>query len=132
MESLAATIGFIKLKCRTLSTVLQQAALSILSTLLRRYLCVPFAAPQETHMRDRPVISIENSTIYCEDADENKVGGCAMAVRNDCNNLVEFGSRSCRCAFLRLRDRRRRKLWTVSAYAPTETAEDNSKDAFYD
>ncbi|KAK6736430.1 hypothetical protein RB195_019236 [Necator americanus] len=36
------------------------------------------------------------------------------------------------CAFLRLRNRRGRKLWIVSAHAPTETAEDNSKDAFYD
>ncbi|KAK6734687.1 hypothetical protein RB195_018088 [Necator americanus] len=67
-------------------------------------------------MRDRPVISIENYTIYCGDADENKVGGCAIAVRNDYKNLVEeFGSTS-----------------IVSAHAPTETAEDNSKDAFYD
>ncbi|KAK6727855.1 hypothetical protein RB195_005494 [Necator americanus] len=28
---------------------------------------------EETRMRDRPVISIENYTIYCGDADENKV-----------------------------------------------------------
>ncbi|KAK6757250.1 hypothetical protein RB195_015212 [Necator americanus] len=84
-------------------------------------------------MRDRLVISIKNNTIYCGDADENKVGGCAIAVRNDYKNLVEeFGSTSSRCAFLRLWDRRGRKLWIVSAHAPTETAEDNSKDAFYD
>ncbi|KAK6743959.1 hypothetical protein RB195_010951 [Necator americanus] len=44
-------------------------------------------------MRNRPVISIENYTIYCGDADENKVD---------------------------------------APHAPTETAEDNSKDAFYD
>ncbi|KAK6756466.1 hypothetical protein RB195_014715 [Necator americanus] len=36
------------------------------------------------------------------------------------------------CAFLQLWDRGGRKLWIVSAHAPTETAEDNSKDAFYD
>ncbi|KAK6727627.1 hypothetical protein RB195_005363 [Necator americanus] len=84
-------------------------------------------------MRDRPVISIENHTIYCSDADENNVGGCAIAVRNDYMNLVEeFGSTSFRCAFLRLRDRRGRKLWIVSAHALTEAAEDNSKEAFYD
>ncbi|KAK6755499.1 hypothetical protein RB195_014084 [Necator americanus] len=89
MESLATTIRFVTLNCRTLSSELQQAALS---TLLR-YLCVPFAALQETRMRDRPVISIENYTTYCGDADENKVGGCAIAVRNDYKNLVEeFGS----------------------------------------
>ncbi|KAK6741645.1 hypothetical protein RB195_009487 [Necator americanus] len=129
MESLATTIRFVTLNCRTLSSELQQAALSR----LLRYLCVPFAAVQETRMRDQPVISIENYTIYCGDADENKVGGCAIAVRNDYKNLVEeFGSTSSRCAFLRLRDRRGRKLWIVSAHAPTETAEDNSKDAFYD
>ena len=84
-------------------------------------------------MRDRPVISIENYTIYCSDADENKVGGCAIAVRNDYNNLVkEFGSTSSRCAFLRLWVRRGRKLWIACAHAPTETAEDISKDAFCD
>ncbi|KAK6755892.1 hypothetical protein RB195_014343 [Necator americanus] len=106
MESLA-TIRFVTLNCRTLSSELQQAALSR----LLRYLCVPFAALQETRMRDRPVISIENYTIYCGDADENKVGGCAIAVRNDYKNLEEeFGSTSSRCAFLRLRDRRGRKL----------------------
>ncbi|KAK6741454.1 hypothetical protein RB195_009361 [Necator americanus] len=88
-------------------------------------------------MRDRPVISIENYTIYCGDADENKVGGCAIAVRNDYKSLVEeFDSTSSRCAFLRMRDSRGRKLWIVSAHAPMETAkkklENNSKDAFYD
>ncbi|KAK6744738.1 hypothetical protein RB195_011452 [Necator americanus] len=129
MESLATTIRFVTLNCRTLSSELQQAALSR----PLRYLCVPFAALQETHMRDRPVISIENYTIYCGDADENKVGGCAIAVRNDYKNLVEeFSPTSSRCAFLRLRDRRGRKLWIVSAHAPTETAENNSKDALYD
>ncbi|KAK6757532.1 hypothetical protein RB195_015382 [Necator americanus] len=132
MESLTTTIRFVTLNCRTLSSELQQAALSR----LLRHLCVPFAALQETRMRDRSVISIENYTIYCGDADENRVGGCTIAVRNDYKNLVEeFGSASSRCAFLRLRDRRRkrgRKLWIVSAHAPTETAEDNSKDAFYD
>ncbi|KAK6763411.1 hypothetical protein RB195_023927 [Necator americanus] len=129
MESLATTICFVTLNCRTLSSELQQAALSR----LLRYLCVSFAALQETRMRDRPVISIENYTIYCGDADEIKVGGCAIAVRNDYKNLVEeFGSTSSRCAFLRLRDRGGRKLWIVSAHAPTETAEDNSKNAFYD
>ncbi|KAK6760760.1 hypothetical protein RB195_021999 [Necator americanus] len=129
MESLTTTIRFVTLNCRTLSSELQQAALSR----LLRYLCVPFAALQETRMRDRLVMSIENYTIYCGDADENKVGGCAIAVRNDYKNLVEeFGSTSSKCAFLRLRDRRGSKLWIVSAHAPTETAEDNSKDAFYD
>ncbi|KAK6735934.1 hypothetical protein RB195_018910 [Necator americanus] len=129
MESLATNIRFVTLNCRTLSSELQQAALSR----LLRYLCVPFAALQETRMRDRPVISIENYTIYCGDADENKVDGCAIAVRNDYKNLVEeFGSTSSRCAFLRLRDRRGCELWIVSAHAPTETAEDYSKDAFYD
>ncbi|KAK6750652.1 hypothetical protein RB195_002556 [Necator americanus] len=65
MESLATTIRFVTLNCRTLSSELQQAALSR----LLRYLCVPFAALQETRMRDRPVISIENYTVYCGDAD---------------------------------------------------------------
>ncbi|KAK6733047.1 hypothetical protein RB195_017049 [Necator americanus] len=123
MESLATTIRFVTLNCRTLSSELQQAAQSR----LLRYLCVPFAALQETHMRDRSVISIENYTMYCGDADENKVGDCAIVVRNNYKNLVEgFGSTSSRCAFLLLRDRRGRKLWIVSAHAPTETAEDNS------
>ncbi|KAK6765065.1 hypothetical protein RB195_025120 [Necator americanus] len=73
-------------------------------------------------MRDRPVISIENYTINCGDADESKLGGCAIAVRNDYKNLVEeFGSTSSRCAFLRLRDRGGRELWIVSARASTET-----------
>ncbi|KAK6762023.1 hypothetical protein RB195_022932 [Necator americanus] len=129
MDSLATTIRFVTLNCRTLSSELQQAAQSK----LLRYLCVPFAALQETRMRDRPVISIENNTIYCGDAEENKIGGCAIAVRNDYKDLMEeFGSTSSRCAFLRLRDRGGRKLWIGSAHASTETAEDNRKDAFYD
>ncbi|KAK6760666.1 hypothetical protein RB195_021936 [Necator americanus] len=128
-ESLATTIRFVTLNYRTLSSELEQAALSR----ILRYLCVPLAALQETRMRDRAVVSIENYTIYCRDADENKVGGCAIAVRNDYYNLVnEFGSMSSRCVFVRLRGRRGRELWIVSAQAPTETAEDNSKDAFCD
>ncbi|KAK6765202.1 hypothetical protein RB195_025229 [Necator americanus] len=84
-------------------------------------------------MKDRPVISIENYTLYCGDADEKEVGGCAIAVRNNYNNLVEeFGSTSSRCAFVRPRVRRRHKLWVVIAHAHTETAEHNSKNAFYD
>ncbi|KAK6735613.1 hypothetical protein RB195_018683 [Necator americanus] len=106
MESLATTIRFVTLNCRTLSRNTHEGS------------------ARHQH---------ENYTIYCGDADENKVGGCAIAVRNDYKNLVEeFGSTSSRCAFLRLRDRRGRKLWIVIAHAPTETAEDNSKDAFYD
>ncbi|KAK6765036.1 hypothetical protein RB195_025103 [Necator americanus] len=125
MESLATTIRFVTLNCRVNSN--KPSCLGFCD------ICVPFAAQQETRMRDLPVISIENYTIYCDDADENKVGGCAIAVRNDYKNLVEeFGSTSSRCAFLRLRDRRGRKLWMVSVHAPTETADDNSKDAFYD
>ncbi|KAK6742721.1 hypothetical protein RB195_010157 [Necator americanus] len=93
MESLATTIGFVTLNCRTLSRELQQVALSG----LLQYLCVPFSALPETRMRDRPVISIVNYTIYCGDADENKIGACAIAVRNDYKNLVEeFGSTSSR------------------------------------
>ncbi|KAK6761542.1 hypothetical protein RB195_022563 [Necator americanus] len=83
MESLATTMRFVTLTCQTLASELRQAALSR----LLRYLCVPFVALQETRMRDRPSISIENYTIYCGDADENKVGGCAIAMRKDYNNL---------------------------------------------
>ncbi|KAK6765655.1 hypothetical protein RB195_025520 [Necator americanus] len=129
MESLATTIRFVALNWRTLSNELQHAALSR----LLRCLCVPLVALHETRMRNRPVISIENYTIYCSDANEDKVGGCAIVVRNDYKNLVvEFGSTSSRCAFVRLRDRRGRELWIVSAHAPAETAEDNTKDTFYD
>ncbi|KAK6761844.1 hypothetical protein RB195_022796 [Necator americanus] len=98
MESLTTTNRFVTLNCRTLSSELQEAALSR----LLRYLCVPFAVVQEAC----PVISIGNFTIYCGDADERQVSGCAIAVMNDYNNLVEeFGSTSSGCAFLRLRNR---------------------------
>ncbi|KAK6762636.1 hypothetical protein RB195_023382 [Necator americanus] len=101
METLATTIRFVTLNCRTLSSELQQAALSR----VLRYLCVLFAAVQETRMTDRPVINIQNYTIYCGHVDENKVSGCAIAVRNDYKNqMEEFGSASSGCAFLRLRD----------------------------
>ncbi|KAK6762743.1 hypothetical protein RB195_023450 [Necator americanus] len=94
MESLPTNIRLVMLNCRSLSTDLQQAALSR----LLRYLHVPSAALQETRIRDRPLICIDNYTIYCSDADERKVGDCAIAVRNDYNNLVkEFGSTSSRC-----------------------------------
>ncbi|KAK6743078.1 hypothetical protein RB195_010381 [Necator americanus] len=55
---------------------------------------------------------LQSNLLYkmCGDADENKVGGCAIAVRNDYKNLVEeFGSTLSRCAFLRLRDLSRRR-----------------------
>ncbi|KAK6744867.1 hypothetical protein RB195_011531 [Necator americanus] len=84
-------------------------------------------------MRDRYAISIENYTIYCGDADEKKVGSCAIAARKNYNQLVEeFGSTSSRYAFVRPRNRRGRKLWIKSAHAPAETDEDNSKDTYYD
>ncbi|KAK6767172.1 hypothetical protein RB195_026456 [Necator americanus] len=70
MGSLATTTRFVTLNCRTLSSELQQIALSR----LLRYLCVLFAALQEARVRDCPIIRIENYTIYCNDADENKTG----------------------------------------------------------
>ncbi|KAK6747970.1 hypothetical protein RB195_000900 [Necator americanus] len=68
---------------RRLSIELQQTALS---GLLRHL----FAALQEIRIRDRLVINVGDYTIYCADADENKVGGCTVAVRNDYKNLVEL------------------------------------------
>ncbi|KAK6757193.1 hypothetical protein RB195_015176 [Necator americanus] len=83
-------------------------------------------------MRDRPLINVENYNKCCSDVDEKKVHGCAIAVRNDCSNLAEeFGSTSSTCAFVRLQDRRGGKLWIVSVLAPTEAAENNTRDAFY-
>ncbi|KAK6764395.1 hypothetical protein RB195_024644 [Necator americanus] len=129
MESLATNNRFVALNSRWLSSELQQAALSR----LLRYLHAPFAALQKTRISDRALISIDNYTIYCGDADEGKVGGCSMFVRNDYNNLVEeFGSKSSRCAFVRLQGHKGLKLWILSAHAPTEIAEDHNKDAFYD
>ncbi|KAK6764133.1 hypothetical protein RB195_024455 [Necator americanus] len=78
------------------------------------------------------MISVSNYTIYCIYSDERKVGGCAIAVRNDHNILMEkFGSRSSRYVLERLQDRRRLKLCIVRAHAPTETAEYYNKDAFH-
>ncbi|KAK6727072.1 hypothetical protein RB195_005021 [Necator americanus] len=85
---------------------------------------MPFAGLQETRIRDRPVI-----TICRGDAGEKKVAGCAIAVRNAYNNLVEeFGSTSYRWAFARLRDR---KLWIASPYTPAESAA-ATKGVFYE
>ncbi|KAK6761136.1 hypothetical protein RB195_022269 [Necator americanus] len=116
MHSLATTIRFVTLNRRTLANELQAA----LSGLLR-YLCVPFAALQETRVGDRPVTSIENYTIYCGDADENKMRLSTTA-----------GSQNTTYCCTARNVNRGRKHWIVSAHAPTETAEDNSKDAFYD
>ncbi|KAK6764199.1 hypothetical protein RB195_024497 [Necator americanus] len=74
MESLATTIRFVTLNCRTLSSELQQAALSR----LLRYLCVPFAALHKTRMRDRGrkhyilwVVSAHTPTKTAEDNNED-------------------------------------------------------------
>ncbi|KAK6751215.1 hypothetical protein RB195_002908 [Necator americanus] len=107
MESLATTIRFVSLNCRTLSSELQQVALSR----LLRYLCVAFAALQETRTRDRLVISIGNYTVYSTDADEKKIGGRAIALGDEHNNLVKN---------------------LASGHAPMETAEANNDDTFYD
>ncbi|KAK6762989.1 hypothetical protein RB195_023626 [Necator americanus] len=114
MESLATNFRLVTLNCQSLSSELQQAALSG----LLKYLHAPFASLQEARIRDRRLSSIDNYTIYCGDVDETKVEGCAIAVRSDYNNLVEeLRSTSSRCAFVRLRDRRGLKLWIVGAHA---------------
>ncbi|KAK6742475.1 hypothetical protein RB195_010004 [Necator americanus] len=103
MESLAGNIRLVTLHCLSLSSELQQAALCS----LLRYLYSPFAALQETRIRERPLISIDIYTTFCCGADVRKVGGYTVAVRNNYINLVEeFGSTSSRCASVRLRDRR--------------------------
>ncbi|KAK6765448.1 hypothetical protein RB195_025387 [Necator americanus] len=68
MESLVTNIRLVTLNCRQLSSELQQAALSR----LLRHLHAPFAVFQETRIRDRPLISDDNYTIYCGYADERK------------------------------------------------------------
>ncbi|KAK6762621.1 hypothetical protein RB195_023372 [Necator americanus] len=115
MEFLATTIRFVTLNYHMFSSELQQAALSKLP----EYICVPFAVLQEARIRDRSIISVEDYTVYCGDADGKKLGGCAIAVRNDCNNLVEeYTSTSSVCAFVQLRVYRGHKLWVVSAQKP--------------
>ncbi|KAK6761568.1 hypothetical protein RB195_022586 [Necator americanus] len=95
MKSLAMAVRSATLKCCTMSSELQQTALSE----ILRYLCVLFAALQEIRIRDQPVISVGDYNIYCVYADEEEVGSCAIAVRNDYKNLVEeFGSTSTRFA----------------------------------
>ncbi|KAK6730599.1 hypothetical protein RB195_007202 [Necator americanus] len=95
MESLATTIRLVTLNCRTLSSELQQTALSR----VLQYLSVAFAPLQKTRMRDTPINSIENYAMYCCDADEKKVSGYAVVERNDCNGMVEeFGSTPSRWA----------------------------------
>ncbi|KAK6742278.1 hypothetical protein RB195_009876 [Necator americanus] len=91
IQHIANTHDLKEVNCRTLLNEQQQAAL----TKLVRYLCVPFAALRKTRIRDQQVISIENNDADSGDADKKKVVGCATAVRNDYNNLVEvFGSTS--------------------------------------
>ncbi|KAK6759690.1 hypothetical protein RB195_021330 [Necator americanus] len=68
-ELLATTVRFITLNCRSLSSDLQQAALSE----LLGYLCVPFAVLQRTRVGDRLVISVGDYTISCIDSEPNKV-----------------------------------------------------------
>ncbi|KAK6729438.1 hypothetical protein RB195_006472 [Necator americanus] len=88
----------------------------------------PIAALQETRIRDRPTISTDNHTIHSGDADERKVEGCALTARSNNNNVVEkYRPKLSRCAFVRLRNHRRLKLWVVSAHAPSETAENHNK-----
>ncbi|KAK6764933.1 hypothetical protein RB195_025029 [Necator americanus] len=100
MESLATNIRLATPNCWSLSSELQQAALSR----LLRYPHSPFADIEEAHIRDYFLISIDNYTIYRGDADERKVRSCAIAVRNNYNDLVEeFRSTSPLCAFARLR-----------------------------
>ncbi|KAK6752354.1 hypothetical protein RB195_003649 [Necator americanus] len=109
--------SFFTLNRRTVSSELKQTTLSK----LLRYFCVPFAALQETCIKDRPVINIGDYTTYCSDADEKNIGGRELTVRNDCKSLVEkFGSTLAQCAAMRLRDRRGRKFRIVSVHSPTE------------
>ncbi|KAK6762267.1 hypothetical protein RB195_023109 [Necator americanus] len=106
-ESLATNNRLVKTTSRTLSSEPQQAVLAR----LLGYLCAPFAARQETHITESPIISIEDYTIYCSDADEKKKRSCTITARNDYNNVVEeFGSMSSRDVFVRLQDSRGRNL----------------------
>lgn len=88
MESLATSHNFATLNCRSLSSDIQQSALSRLLS----YFHAPFAALQETRLKDRPVINVGEYAIYCGNADDRRVGGCAIAVRKDFNGMIEeFG-----------------------------------------
>ncbi|KAK6730536.1 hypothetical protein RB195_007164 [Necator americanus] len=78
-------------------------------------------------------MSIENYTIYCGDDHERKVGGSAVAVKNDYNTLVEEFAQCLPDAPLydcEITDCRR-KPRLVSGDTPTETVEDNNKNPFH-
>ncbi|KAK6742228.1 hypothetical protein RB195_009847 [Necator americanus] len=89
-------------------------------TRILRYLCVSFAAVQETRIRGRSVISIGDYAIDCVNIDERKVESCTIAVRNEYNKLVEeFRSTSSRSAYVRQSGRREQKLWILRILKPT-------------
>ncbi|KAK6763961.1 hypothetical protein RB195_024336 [Necator americanus] len=93
MEFLPTNIGLVTLNSRSLSGKLQQPAVSR----PLRYLHALFAALREIRIRNRVLTSIDSDAIHCSDVDEREVGGGAIAVRNDNNNLVEeFSSTSSR------------------------------------
>ncbi|KAK6757446.1 hypothetical protein RB195_015332 [Necator americanus] len=78
MESLATNIYLLTLNCRSLSSELHIAL----------YIDCDFCMHRLLHCRKHAsgialLISIDNYVIFCGDADEGKVGGCAIVVRSD-------------------------------------------------
>ncbi|KAK6735415.1 hypothetical protein RB195_018558 [Necator americanus] len=140
IESLAKNITLhrlVTLNCWSLSSELQQTALSklllYLHTISPHYLCTVYCIARNTHQRS---LHHQYRQLYhpLDDADERKVGGCAIAVRNDYNDSVD-----------ELRYERRQdaplydcgiaedfEMWIVSAHAATETTEYYNKDVFYE
>ncbi|KAK6755602.1 hypothetical protein RB195_014149 [Necator americanus] len=97
---------FVTLNCCTLPSEFEQGALPR----LLRYLDIFDISVQETCIEDRPVV-----TRSCR------------GMRND---QQEFGSAI--CAFVRLRNNRRCKLWIVGAHTTTRTSKENLNDNLYD
>ncbi|MFH4984755.1 hypothetical protein AB6A40_011464, partial [Gnathostoma spinigerum] len=104
----------------------------------------PIACLQETRLRDLPVIDIpaplrtgngspKGYRVYTGNADPDGTGGCGIAARMDlAASVTETGLVGKRITWARLSKCGMRKVWTVSAHAPTEDATDAEKDAFYD
>ena len=119
---------FLTLNCRTLNNKIQQDAL----VRLLSHLKCPVAALQETRIRGRPELVITDYVVYTSDADAQGVGGCGIAVhRSLVPNVEEVRPLSNRLLVLKMTSSRN-SLWIISAHAPTEAADEEDKDVFFD
>uniref|UniRef100_A0A2C9KQI7 Endonuclease/exonuclease/phosphatase domain-containing protein n=1 Tax=Biomphalaria glabrata TaxID=6526 RepID=A0A2C9KQI7_BIOGL len=105
-------------------------ALAQLTEVLKKYR-IPLVALQEIRWKDSNILRTKEYTIFYSGGSTNNLGTGFAVKKEMAGNVIGFKPVSDRFCSLRLR-RKFFNILFINVHTPTEDADDNTKEAFYD